>query len=73
VGLHSSEMNSPFDPSYKATTDQDGNYLILDVPTGSYEVMAVAQAIVIAVLKNPRGQIVVLGEGESVDERIWFR
>jgi hypothetical protein len=66
-------MNSPFDPSYKATTDQDGNYLILDVPTGSYEVMAVAQAIVIAVLKNPRGQIVVLGEGESVDERIWFR
>jgi hypothetical protein len=66
-------MNSPFDPSYKATTDQDGNYLILDVPTGSYEVMAVAQAIVIAVLKNPRGQIVVLLEGESVDERIWFR
>ena len=32
VALHLSEMNSRFDPSYKATTDQDGNYLIIDVP-----------------------------------------
>jgi hypothetical protein len=67
VGLRPSEMTSPFDPSYKATTDQDGNYLIVDVPAGSYEVMTVAPAFVIADLKNPRGQIVVLGEGESVE------
>ncbi len=67
VGLHSSEMNSPFDPSYKATTDQDGNYVIIDVPAGSYEVMPVAPAFVIGDLKNPRGQTVILGEGERVE------
>ncbi len=67
VALHLSEMNSRFDPSYKATTDQDGNYLIIDVPAGSYEVMTVAPAFVLADLKNPRNQIVVLGEGESVE------
>jgi hypothetical protein len=67
VSLHSSEMNSPFDPSYKATTDQDGNYLIIDVPAGSYEVTTVAPAFVIADSKDARGQTVVLGEGERVE------
>ncbi len=60
-------MNRPFDPSYKATTDQDGNYVIIDVPAGSYEVMPVAPAFVIGDLKNPRGQTVILGEGERVE------
>ena len=67
VGLRPSEMTGPFDPSYKATTDQDGNYLIVDVPAGSYEATTVAPAFVIADSKNARGQSVVLGEGERVE------
>ncbi len=67
VGLRPSEMIGPFDPSYKATTDQDGNYLIVDVPAGSYEATTVAPAFVIADSKNARGQSVVLGEGERVE------
>src|SRR6266404_7255970 len=67
VGLHPSEMTGPFDPSYKATTDQDGNYLIIDVPAGSYEATTVAPAFVIADSKNARGHSVVLGEGERVE------
>ena len=67
VSLHSSGMNNPFDPSYKATTDQDGNYLITDVPAGSYEATTEAPAFVIADSKDARGHSVVLGEGERVE------
>src|SRR5712672_2889831 len=47
VGLRSSEPEES-NPTVKATTDQDGNYRIISVPAGSYEIAPVAPALVIA-------------------------
>jgi protocatechuate 3,4-dioxygenase beta subunit len=66
VGMRSSEP-AQFDPTFKATTDQDGNYQISDVPAGSYEVAPVAPAFVIGDINNPKGQTVVITESEKVE------
>ncbi len=66
VGLRSSQP-AQFDPTFKATTDQDGKYRVSDVPTGSYEVAPVAPAFVISDVNNPRGQTVIITESENVE------
>ncbi len=47
VGLRLSEP-SQFDSPFKATSDQDGKYRITNVPSGRYQVAAVAPAFVIS-------------------------
>jgi hypothetical protein len=66
VGVRSSRP-SPFDPTYKATSDQEGNYHVVDVAAGSYEIAPVAPALVISEGNNLRGQMVVISEGENVE------
>lgn len=66
VGMRSSQP-AQFDPTFKATTDQDGTYRVSDVPAGSYSVVPVAPALVIADVNNSSGQTVVLTEGEHVE------
>ena len=68
VGLRTSNPGSPFEPSFRGTTDQEGKYRINDLPAGSYQAAPVAPAFVIGDVNNPRGQMIVLGEGENVDE-----
>lgn len=66
VGLRSSQP-AQFAPTYKATTDQDGNYRVSDVPAGSYEVAPVAPSFVISDVNNSTGQTVVITEAEHVE------
>jgi len=66
VGLRSSEP-AEFDPTFKATTDQDGIYRITNVPSGSYVIAPVAPAFVISDVNNSMGHSVVITEGEKVE------
>ena len=66
VGMRLSQPGDG-DPTFKATTDQDGNYRISDVPAGSYGVAPVAPPFVIADANNSRGQTVVIAEDEKVE------
>lgn len=65
VGMRTSDYASPYEPSYKGTTDQEGKYRILDVPAGSYQIFTVAPALVNSDLQGRN--LLVLGEGENVD------
>lgn len=67
VGVRVGQPTTPFEPTFRGTTDEEGKYRISDVPAGSYEVVPAAPAFVIFDSANPRGQTVVLTEGESVD------
>ena len=66
VGLRSNEPGQ-FDPTFKATTDQDGKYRIAEVPQGKYVIAPVAPAFVIANANNSRGQSVIVNEGENIE------
>jgi len=66
VGLRSSQPTQ-FDPTFKATTDQEGNYRITDVPGGSYVIAPVAPSFVISEVNSSRGQTVVISESENVE------
>ena len=66
VGMRSSQP-AQFDPTFKATTDQEGNYRVTDLPAGSYEVAPVAPAFVISDPNNSGGQTVVITESENVE------
>ena len=66
VGMRSSRP-AQLDPTFKATTDQDGNYRVGEVPAGTYEVAPVAPALVISEVNNSSGQTVVITEGEHVE------
>jgi len=66
VGLHLSEP-AQFDPTFKATTDQDGKYQIAEVPQGKYVIAPVAPAFVIANVNNSSGQSVIVNEGEDIE------
>ena len=68
VSVRGSDMSSSSAPVYKATTDQDGNYLILGVPAGSYAVMPAAPAFVISEINNLGSKGLILGEGENVED-----
>lgn len=56
-------------PTFKNTTDADGNYRIAEVPAGSYQVMPAAPAYVLSDVTSfgARGKSVILTEGESVE------
>jgi 5-hydroxyisourate hydrolase-like protein (transthyretin family) len=66
VGLRSSEP-AQFDPTFKATTDQDGKYRIAEVPQGKYVIAPVAPTFVIANVNNLAGQSVIVNEGENIE------
>src|SRR6266850_8400438 len=66
VGMRLSQPTQ-FDPTFKATTDQEGNYRVTDLPAGSYEVAPVVPAYVIADANNSNGQTVVISESENVE------
>jgi protocatechuate 3,4-dioxygenase beta subunit len=66
VGMRSNQRGD-IDPTFKATTDQEGNYRITGLPALSYEVAPVAPAFVVADVDAPRGKILVITEGENVE------
>jgi hypothetical protein len=66
VGLRTSQPAMPYEPSSRATTDQEGHYRLTDVPAGTYQVAPVAPAFVVSDI-NSRNQTVVILEGESVE------
>ncbi|HEV8202774.1 MAG TPA: carboxypeptidase regulatory-like domain-containing protein, partial [Pyrinomonadaceae bacterium] len=67
VVLRKSEQMNPFETMRKATTDQDGFYRIADVAPGNYEVQPSAPALVPTDLKESRGEPVLVGEDEDVE------
>src|SRR6185369_10927470 len=67
VSLRKTVQANPFEVALRATTDQDGNYRIANVPPGSYEVMPSAPAFVPSDLKEQRNKTVLVAEDENVD------
>lgn len=69
VGLPTGEFTPQPGPLFKATTDQDGNYRIIDVPAGNYQVVPIAPAFVISDVPTygSRGKRLVIIQGEAVD------
>ena len=65
VGLRIVNSNVQQTSLYKATTDQDGNYRIMNVPQGSYQVMPAAPAFVLPA--EPGGKSVIIAESEAVE------
>jgi len=61
-----SDPSLPFEPSIKATTNQDGRYQINEIPVGSYNVTPVAPAFLILNPSNSKIETVIVSEGESV-------
>ena len=53
-------------PGYHATTDQEGNYRVTDVPTGSYRANPDAPAFVISA--QPSGTTLIVNEGDSIND-----
>lgn len=66
VGLRLSEP-AQTDPTFKATTDQDGKYLIAEVPQGKYVIAPVAHAFVTANVNILDGQSVIVNDGENIE------
>lgn len=67
VSLRKTERTDPFELALRATTDQDGNYRIVNVPPGSYEVTPSAPAFVPSDLKEIRTKTVLVGEDENIE------
>lgn len=67
VSLRKSEHADPFEMALRATTDQDGNYRIANVPPGNYEVTPSAPALVPSDLKEIRTKTVLVGEDENIE------
>jgi protocatechuate 3,4-dioxygenase beta subunit len=67
VSLRRSEQMNPFELALRATTDQDGNYRIANVPPGNYEVTPSAPAFVPSDPKEIRNKTVLVSEDENVD------
>src|SRR6266446_660116 len=64
VSLRVSDSGSPFESSYKGTTDQEGKFRLTEIPAGIYQLVPIAPAFVVADGTGSRGQTVVLSEGE---------
>jgi hypothetical protein len=69
VGLRTGEFTRQPGPLFKSTTDQEGNYRIIDVPAGNYQVAPIAPAFVVSdgPAYGSRGTPLVITEGEAVD------
>jgi protocatechuate 3,4-dioxygenase beta subunit len=65
VGMRRSQ-SAQFNPTIKATTDQEGNYRVSDLTAGSYLAAPIVPAFVVSDVNNPNGQTVVITEGETV-------
>ena len=68
VGMRKSDFSSQPAPTLKATTDQDGNYRITEIPAGNYQVSPMAPVYVVSdlVWSRARGKTLLLAEGEDV-------
>ncbi|MEN3327345.1 MAG: hypothetical protein V7638_2152 [Acidobacteriota bacterium] len=67
VSLRKSGQINLFEPALRATTDQDGNYRIVNVPPGNYEVTPSTPAFVPSDAKEQRNKIVLVGEDENIE------
>src|SRR5258705_3146894 len=65
VGLRAADSSGPRTSQYRATTNQDGNYRITNVPVGSYQVAPAVLSFVDG--GEPRGKTVIVAEGETVE------
>jgi hypothetical protein len=68
VGIRTSDFSQGLSPALKATTDQDGNYQITNIPPGNYQVSPMAPTYVVADLvgSRARGKTLLLAAGEDV-------
>ncbi|HEU4934506.1 MAG TPA: carboxypeptidase-like regulatory domain-containing protein [Pyrinomonadaceae bacterium] len=67
VALRKSELQMPYEPFQKATTDMDGFYRIANVPPGNYEVVATVPAFVPADRKDGRAKQILVGDDDNVE------
>jgi protocatechuate 3,4-dioxygenase beta subunit len=65
--MRPTDPQPPFDISFRATTDADGNYRIVNIPPGSYQISPRAGAYVVLDTDNRTGRNLVLSEGDAVD------
>jgi hypothetical protein len=68
VGIRSSDFSMPPRPTLKATTDADGNYRLIGIPAGNYQVLPIAPIYVVPDQTPARssGKTLLLAEGEDV-------
>jgi hypothetical protein len=66
IGLRATDSFNPYEMRQLAVTDQDGNYKISNVGSGSYEVTFGAVGYVAADI-NSRSRSVVMGESENIE------
>ena len=66
IGLRATDSFNPYEMRPRAVTDQDGNYKISNVGSGSYEVTFGAVGYVAADI-NSRSRSVVMVENESIE------
>ena len=68
VSIRSSDFSPQSGSTPKATTDLDGNYRIVDIPAGNYQVAPLAPVYIAAdqLSSRSRGKSLLLAEGEDV-------
>lgn len=67
VGIRRADPMNPFELLSRATTDQDGNYRITNIPPGRFDVAPAPSAYIVADYNNSRSKNVVVGEGEDIE------
>jgi hypothetical protein len=67
VGLRVNDSGTPYEPTFKAKTDQDGNYRITGVPSGTYYLAPAAPSFVVSNKGNAGGETIVVIGGETVE------
>ncbi len=64
IAIRASGFSPQPTPSYKGTTDAEGNYRIGEIPPGSYQVAPIAPAYVL----SGNQKVVIITEGEAVED-----